>query len=219
MILSCWKTSLTGLTKQNRNISYTWTTIQQMSDRREKPSTWRNRSQECIVATTTQTMTADLSTDNENQCGVTFVGIIQDKTNNQNIGSTTSATRNNNEDHQKHIHDSKKSNHSEIGIVSDFVSVSDKTGNTSSLSEEQLSNVDVTLYIPALFHLKKFISSQEELEWNGIVAKFFCRKMNVEQRLQESWWAGTWHKVRKGIDSKWATVVAAVKNEFMSKYI
>jgi len=44
------------------------------------------------------------------------------------------------------------------------------------LSEEQLSNVDVTLYIPALFHLKKIISSQEELEWKGIVAKFFYKK-------------------------------------------
>jgi len=42
--------------------------------------------------------------------------------------------------------------------------------------------------------------------------------MNVEQRLQKSWWVGTWHKVRKGIDSKRATVAAAIKNEFMSKY-
>ena len=66
---------------------------------------------------------------------------------------------------------------------------------------------------------KKFISSQEELEWKGTVAKFFYKKMNVEQRLQESWWAGTRHKVRKGIDSKRATVAATVKNEFMSKYI
>jgi len=29
------------------------------------------------------------------------------------------------------------------------------------------------------------------LEWKRIVAKF----------LQESWWAGTWHKVRKGIEA------------------
>ena len=69
-----------------------------------------------------------------------------------------------------------KSNHSEIGIVSNFVSVTDKTGNSSLLSEEQLSNIDATLYIPALFHLKKFILSQEELEWKGIIAKFFYKK-------------------------------------------
>jgi len=39
-----------------------------------------------------------------------------------------------------------------------------------------LKNVDVTLYIPALFHLKKIILSQEELEWKDIVAKFFYKK-------------------------------------------
>jgi len=100
-------------------------------------------------------MTADLSTDNENQHGVTFVGIIEDKSNNQNIDSTTSVNCNNTEDKHNHIHPSNKSNHSEIGIVFDFVSVSEKTGNTSLLSEEQLSNIDVTLYIPTLFHLKK----------------------------------------------------------------
>jgi len=130
-----------------------------------------------------------------------------------------STTHNNNDNQQHHECTSNKRVHSEIGVVADFVSVSEKTGNTSLLSEEQLSNVNVTLYIPALFHLKKFISSQEELEWKGIIAKFFYKKMNVEQRLQESWWAGTWHKVRKGINSKRATVAAAIKNEFMSKYI
>jgi len=95
-------------------------------------------------------MTANLSTDNENQHGVTFVGIIQDKLNNQNIGSTTSVTCNNNEDQQNHKHTSNKSNHSEIGIVSDFVSVSDKTGNTSLLSEEQLLKKQIQLKVLSL---------------------------------------------------------------------
>jgi len=99
-------------------------------------------------------MTAGLSTDHENQHGVTFVGIIQDELTNQNIGVTTSITHNNNEHQQNCLETSNKSNHSEIGIVSDFISVSDKTGNTSSLSEEQLWSVEVTLHIPALFHLK-----------------------------------------------------------------
>ncbi len=94
---------------------------------------------------TTQTTTADLSTLNV------------EKSNNQSISSPTSVTCNNNEDQQNHIHTSNKSNHPQIGIVFNFVSVSDRTGNTSSLSEEQLSNVNITFYIPALFHLKKFI--------------------------------------------------------------
>jgi len=143
---------------------------------KKKTATRRNRSEECIVPATNQTTTTGLSTNNENQCAVTFVGIIQDKLTNQNIGVTTSITHNNNEHQQNCIEKSDKNNHSEIGIVSDFISVTDKTGNTSFLSEEQLSNVDITLYIPALFHLKKFISSQEELEWKGIVAKFFYKK-------------------------------------------
>jgi len=102
---------------------------------------------------TTQTTTADLSTLNV------------EKSNNQSISSPTSVTCNNNEDQQNHIHTSKKGNHSEIGIVSDFVSVSDKTGNSSSLSEEQLPNINVTLYIPALFHLKKLFLVRNN--WSG----------------------------------------------------
>jgi len=39
-------------------------------------------------------------------------------------------------------------NHSKIGIVAVFF-VSGKTGESSSLSEEQISNVDVNLYMPA----------------------------------------------------------------------
>ncbi len=52
---------------------------------------------ECIVPATNQTTTTGLSTENENQHGVTFVGIIQNKLTNQNIGVTTSITHNNNE--------------------------------------------------------------------------------------------------------------------------
>jgi len=57
-----------------------------------------------------------------------------------------------------------------------------RTGNTSLLSEEQLSNVDVLSLHTCTSPSKKFIS-QEELEWKGIVAIFFYQKMNVEQRL------------------------------------
>jgi len=74
---------------------------------------------------------------------------IQDKSSNQNIDNTTVAHIIN-VDKQHHPHTSNKINHSRICVISDFISVS-KKGNTLSLSEEQLSNVDVTLYIPALF--------------------------------------------------------------------
>jgi len=55
---------------------------------KKKPATRRNRSEECIVPATNQTTTTGLSTNNENQCTVTFVGIIQDELTNQNIGVT-----------------------------------------------------------------------------------------------------------------------------------
>jgi len=29
--------------------------------------------------------------------------------------------------------------------------------------------------------------------------KVFYKSLYVEERLQETWWAGTWHKVRKGL--------------------
>jgi len=143
---------------------------------KEKTSSKKNRSVECIVTPTITTTNDDPSHENDNDCRSTFVGIIQDKSNHSNSDNNTSKKQNNNDDQQHHEHTVSKRVHHEIGVVADFVSVSEKTGNTSSLSEEQLSNVDVTLYIPALFHLKKFISSQEELEWKGIIAKFFYKK-------------------------------------------
>ncbi len=142
----------------------------------KKPAARKNRSAECIVTPTITTTNDDPSHENDNDCRSTFVGIIQDKSNHSNSDNNTSKKQNNNDDQQHHEHTVSKRVHHEIGVVADFVSVSEKTGNTSSLSEEQLSNVDVTLYIPALFHLKKFISSQEELEWKGIIAKFFYKK-------------------------------------------
>jgi len=57
----------------------------------------------------------------------------------------------------------------------------------------------------------------EELEWNGEIAGFFYKKIGIEERLQESWWAGSLQKVRKGIDSKRFTVSTAIKNEFIHK--
>jgi len=45
-------------------------------------------------------------------------------------------------------------------------------GNISLLSDEQISNVDVTLYTPVLSHLKKIILSQENLKLKGIIARF-----------------------------------------------
>ena len=62
--------------------------------------------------------------------------------------------------------------HSVIGAVSSFVSVGDQTGDTSSISEDLWENKKIIDHIPALFCLQKFITSMEELEWNGEIAGF-----------------------------------------------
>ena len=104
-----------------------------------------------------------------------------------------------------------------IGAVSSFVSVGDRTGDTSSISEDLRENKKIIDHIPALFHLQKFITSVEELEWNGEIANFFYKRIGIEERLQESWWAGSMQKVQKGIDSRRSTVSTAIKNEFIRK--
>jgi len=108
-------------------------------------------------------------------------------------------------------------NHSVIGAVSSFVSVGDRTGDTSSISEDLRENKKIIDHVPALFRLQKFITSVEELEWNGEIANFFYKRIGIEDRLQESWWAGSMQKVRKGIDSRRSTVSTAIKNEFIRK--
>ncbi len=97
----------------------------------------------------------------------------------------------------------------------DFVSVSDKTGSISSLMEEKAA---IAVYVPQLFHLKKFICSDSELLCTGKIAQFFYNRLTIPERIQENWWAGAVSKVRKSIDNKRATVAMAIKTEFMHKY-
>ena len=58
----------------------------------------------------------------------------------------------------------------------------------------------------------------DELQWNGQVAKFFYKKIGIEDRLQENWWRGARQQVRKGINAKRSSVSTAIKNEFIRKY-
>jgi len=104
----------------------------------------------------------------------------------------------------------------DIGAVASFVSIADRTVDTSSLSEEPRS--DVAEHIQELFQKKKFITSQEELAFGGGIFNFFMKRIIMPDSVKENWWAGTLHTVRKAIDSKRSTVSIAMKNEFMSKY-
>jgi len=58
----------------------------------------------------------------------------------------------------------------------------------------------------------------DKLQWNGQVAKFFYKKIGIEERLQENGWRGAWQQIRKGIDAKRSSVSTTIKNEFIHKY-
>jgi len=91
-----------------------------------------------------------------------------------------------------------------VGVISSNISVSDRTGETLSMAE----------------NVKKFISSGQELESNGRIARFFYRQFpQIDESFRENWWAGTCHTVRKAIDVKRATVSMAIKTEVISKFI
>jgi len=105
-----------------------------------------------------------------------------------------------------------------VGVISSNISVSDRTGETSSLMENQ--EIELKAYINELFKVKKFISSGQELEANGQIARFFYRQFpQIDESFQENWWAGTCHTVRKAIDVKRVTVSMAIKTEVISKFI
>ena len=108
-------------------------------------------------------------------------------------------------------------NQSVIGAVASFILVGEQTGDFSLISEKKEKNI-LTNHIHALFQLKKFITSVDKLQWNGQVAKFFYKKIGIEDRLQENWWRGAQQQVRKGIDVKRSSVSTAIKNEFIRKY-
>jgi len=66
------------------------------------------------------------------------------------------------------------------------------------------------LFFTSNFSLKS--SFLVKKNWSGKALLHFLQKHECRTEIKKSWWAGTWHKVRKGIDSKQATVAAAIKN-------
>ena len=95
-----------------------------------------------------------------------------------------------------------------LGVVADYISVSEKQDSISSLMTE---TVPLTLYMPKLFRCKKFITNDEELHWKGKIANFFYDKYNVPENLQQEWWAGVSSTVWKSLDNKRSTVAMAIK--------
>jgi len=116
-----------------------------------------------------------------------------------------------NTEKEQHTQTSQTVNQSKVGAVADFISVSEKTGNTSSISEEQQVST-ISVYIPVLFWVKKFIQSQEELDWKGCIAQFFIKSLILQRGYRKT--GGQehntrWEKVTR-ITREWAQAVWAL---------
>ncbi len=69
-----------------------------------------------------------------------------------------------------------------------------------------------------VFPLKKFITTEEEMAFNGKLCKLIMRGMKVRNHSSVMWW--TTHKdiVRKTINQKRAAVSSSIKRCFIRKY-
>lgn len=70
--------------------------------------------------------------------------------------------------------------------------------------------------VQSLFHMKKFILREDELAYNGLIAKGFCSKMGVPENFRKGWWEGVRQKVRKTLDKKRNAASQAIKDAFMT---
>ena len=127
-----------------------------MSDRRKttKRSTakaMRNKDQsdDCNTTPTKKQHTADVINNKGKSNAIQTIGISKSNATTHIIDHPTVATHINTEKEQ-HTQTSQTVNQSKVGAVADFISVSEKTGNTSSISEEQQVST-ISVYIPVLF--------------------------------------------------------------------
>jgi len=80
-------------------------------------------------------------------------------------------------------------NHSKVDAVADFISVSEKMWTISLISR-----------ITSAFSSQKNYTESGRAGLEGPHCPFFNPKLDITERVQENGGAGTWHKVRKGID-------------------
>jgi len=88
-------------------------------------------------------------------------------------------------------------------------------GNMASAKEKEVS---LSHYINILFKYTKFINSNKDMAYGGIICKKFIEYMKITTGA-EAWWSGVDNKVRTGISTRWANAGTEIKKEFMSKFI
>jgi len=71
--------------------------------------------------------------------------------------------------------------------------------------------------LPDLFAVLKFLESDDDLVFNGIICRYFIRKLQVVEDKQYEWWKRNSNAVRKSIDGRRASVSNLIKKSFMGK--
>ena len=69
--------------------------------------------------------------------------------------------------------------------------------------------------LPDLFAVLKFLESDDDLVFNGIICRYFIRKLQVVEDKQYEWWKRNSNAVRKSIDGRRASVSNLIKKSFM----
>ena len=135
-----------------------WQPHYRMSDRRKaakrstgKASRNKDQSDDCNTTPTKKWHTADVINNKGKSNAEQTIGISKSNATTCMINHPTVATHINAEI-ENHTQTNQIVNHSKVGAVADFISVSEKTGNTSSILEEQ--QVSTISYIPVLFWVK-----------------------------------------------------------------
>ena len=69
--------------------------------------------------------------------------------------------------------------------------------------------------LPDLFAVLKFLESDDDLVFNGIICRYFIRKLQLVEDKQYEWWKRNSNAVRKSVDGRCASVSNLIKKSFM----
>jgi len=65
--------------------------------------------------------------------------------------------------------------------------------------------------LPDLFVVLKFLESDNDLVFNGIICRYFIKKLQVAESKQNEWWKQNSNAVRKSIDGRHASISNLIK--------
>lgn len=106
-----------------------------------------------------------------------------------------------------------------VGPGQSLHNVSSVSGGSSDSSKEQHESMLIGNLIPTVFKATKFFGSAEDIGHDSKIAKFFCKKLCIEDpEAKRMWWDRRHNDVRKKLDAKRSSVTNAIKHEYMSKY-